>query len=148
SIYAALNFNGSIELDPVDSRDAPIIAALNADQSTDKGFGPALGPAAGMAAIQRLQALGYQVVHGESDWILGPDDQDIQTDIVNLCAAVARQSSDLTVTEISGWLAKRQGMIAARSSSIRIGHTDFFGLPTGTRSFDRLQSNNTSSPKG
>ena len=45
-LYAALSYDGRIELTPPDPLDAAIVAAVNAHQRTDKGFGPALGPAA------------------------------------------------------------------------------------------------------
>ncbi len=73
-LYAALSYDGHIALTPSDPLDAAIVTAVNAHQRTDKGFGPALGPTAAGYAIARFEALGYSVVHGESDWTLGPDD--------------------------------------------------------------------------
>src|SRR5215831_11561919 len=49
--YAALSYDGRIELTPRDPCDAAVIAAVNAHQRTDKGFGPALGPAAANFAV-------------------------------------------------------------------------------------------------
>ncbi len=69
----------------------PIVAAVNAHQRTDKGFGPALGPAAAALAIARFEALGYSVVHGASDWVIGPDDRDIQTEMLTGWASAARE---------------------------------------------------------
>ncbi|MBV9563650.1 MAG: class I SAM-dependent methyltransferase, partial [Bradyrhizobium sp.] len=63
-IYAALTYDGRIQLSPVDPLDSPIVAAVNTHQRTDKGFGPALGPTAAPAAIDRLEALGYSIAHG------------------------------------------------------------------------------------
>jgi trans-aconitate methyltransferase len=44
--YAALSYDGRIDLAPHDPFDAAITAAVNVHQRTDKGFGPALGPMA------------------------------------------------------------------------------------------------------
>ena len=42
-LYAALSYDGRIAFTPSDPLDADIVAAVNAHQRTDKGFGPALG---------------------------------------------------------------------------------------------------------
>ena len=51
-------------------------------QRTDKGFGPALGPVGAAAAISRFEALGYSVVQGTSDWVIGTADQEIQNELL------------------------------------------------------------------
>ena len=55
-LYAALSYDGRIEIGPADPLDAAIVAAVNAHQRTDKGFGPALGPTAAAVAIARFEA--------------------------------------------------------------------------------------------
>jgi len=55
-----------------------IVAAVNAHQRTDKGFGPALGPIAGAEAIARFAAVGYVTVHETSDWTMGPQDREMR----------------------------------------------------------------------
>ena len=42
-LYATLSYDGRIEFKPDDPGDAAIVAAVNAHQRGDKGFGPALG---------------------------------------------------------------------------------------------------------
>src|SRR5262249_20620765 len=68
-IYAALTYDGRAELEPVDPFDAAIIAAVNRHQRRDKGFGPALGPAAAAAAVTQFQVVQYAVTQGQSDWV-------------------------------------------------------------------------------
>jgi methyltransferase family protein len=132
-IYAALSYDGRIELGPTDSFDAAIVAAMNAHQRTDKGFGPALGPTAATLATTRFKSLGYSVVHGVSDWALGPDDQDIQMEILAGWAGAAREIAGLSLADATGWLTRRREAVAAGRSSIRVGHVDFFAAPTATR---------------
>jgi Methyltransferase domain len=132
-IYAALSYDGRIELGPADPFDAAIIAAVNAHQRTDKGFGPSLGPAAASCAIARFESLGYSVVHGASDWIIGPDDRDIQMEIFAGWASAVRELGDLSLADTVGWLTRRRDAVAAGSSSICIGHVDVFAWPMGTR---------------
>jgi SAM-dependent methyltransferase len=132
-VYAALSYNGWIELGPADPLDAAIAAAVNAHQRTDKGFGPALGPAAASTAIARFESLGYSVLHGASDWVIGPDDRDIQMEIFAGWASAVRELGDLSLADTVGWLTRRRDAVAAGSSSIRVGHVDVFAWPMGTR---------------
>jgi Methyltransferase domain len=132
-VYAALSYNGRIELGPADPLDAAIAAAVNAHQCMDKGFGPALGPAAASAASARFESLGYSVRHGVSDWIIGPDDREIQMEIFAGWASAVRELGDLSLADAVGWLTRRRDAVAAGSSSISVGHIDFFAWPMGTR---------------
>ena len=131
--YAALSYDGRIELDPSDPFDAAIVAAVNAHQRTDKGFGHALGPAAASWAIARFEKLGYSVVHGASDWVIGPDARDIQMEIFAGWARAVRELGDLSLADTVGWLTRRRDIITAGRSSIRVGHVDIFARPMGTR---------------
>ena len=132
-LYAALSYDGRTKLTPSDAFDAEIAAAVNAHQRTDKGFGPALGPAAADFAIARFEALGYSVVHGPSDWEMAADDFEIQTEILAGWASAARQISTLPHAETEAWLTRRRDVIAAGNFSLKVGHVDFFATPSATR---------------
>ena len=54
-VYAALTYDGRIDISPSDPLDEAIASAVNAHQRTDKGFGPALGPSAAAAAISKFE---------------------------------------------------------------------------------------------
>lgn len=131
--YAALSFDGTVELAPRDPLDAAIIAAADAHQRTDKGFGPALGPAAADAAIARFKSLGYSVTHGRSDWVIGPQDPEMQNEILAGWAHAAREIDALTLSDTAAWLTRRRDIVAAGRSSLRVGHVDVFAAPIGTR---------------
>ena len=132
-IYAALSYDGAVELAPRDTLDAAIVAATNAHQRTDKGFGPALGPAAAGTAIARFESLGYSVKHGRSDWVMGPQDQEMQNEILAGWAHAAREMDAVTLSDAAGWLTRRRDLVAGGRSSLRVGHVDVFAAPTGTR---------------
>jgi SAM-dependent methyltransferase len=132
-LYAALSYDGRIEFTPSDPFDSAIAAAVNAHQRTDKGFGPALGPAAAAFAIARFEALGYSVVRGASDWVLRPDDREMQTEILAGWASAAHDMGTLPSADIAAWLARRRAAIAAGRCSLRVGHIDFFSTPSATR---------------
>ncbi len=132
-VYAALSYDGRAELDPSDPMDDKIVAAVNKHQRTDKGFGPALGPAAAQTAIERFEQLDYAVGAGQSDWVFRPDDKEIQTETLTGWAAAAGEIGALPLADLAGWLDRRRQWVVAGRSTIRVGHIDFFARPTGRR---------------
>jgi hypothetical protein len=132
-VYATLSYDGRIELMPVDAADAAVIASVNAHQRTDKGFGPALGPAAAKTAIERFERLGYSVARGEADWVFGPADREIQIETLSGWATAAREIGKLALADVVGWLTRRRDLVSAGHSSIRVGHLDLFARPTAPR---------------
>jgi SAM-dependent methyltransferase len=132
-VYAALSYDGRIDISPSNSFDAAIIAAVNAHQRGDKGFGPALGPAAADAAIARFESLDCAIIHDKSDWIVGPNDREFQMEILSGWASAARELGDLPLGDIVAWLTWRRDAVAVGRSSIRVGHVDIFARPIGKR---------------
>lgn len=131
--YAALIYDGRIEFEPVDPADAAIVAALNQHQRTDKGFGPALGPTSAICAVERFKAAGFAVDHGLADWVLGPDDREMQNEVLAGWAAASRELGELSFAEVAGWLTRRREAVASGRSLIRVGHVDLFARPNGMR---------------
>jgi hypothetical protein len=131
-VYAALSYDGLATVDPVDPFDATMIDAVNMHQRTDKGFGPALGPAAAAAAPDRFKAMGYRVTQGASDWVFAAKDVEIQTELLTGWAAAAREMS-VPLDKVIAWLARRRDHIAAGRSAMRVGHVDFFAQPIAMR---------------
>jgi hypothetical protein len=132
-VYAALSYDGRVELAPAELLDRRIVDAVNRHQRTDKGFGPALGPSAAKTAIAVFERVGYAVTHGLADWDFGPTDRAIQTEVLSDWAAAAREIGDPAQPEIADWLERRCELIAAGRSSLRIGHVDLLARPTGMR---------------
>jgi hypothetical protein len=132
-VYAALTYDGRAELDPADPLDARLVAALNRHQRTDKGFGPALGPTAADAAARAFERVGYTVVQGRSDWIVGPSDGTFQAEIVAGWAVAARELGAPPPAEVVEWLTRRRRAVADGRSSLRVGHVDLFACPIGRR---------------
>jgi hypothetical protein len=132
-VYAALSYDGRIELAPADVADKAVLAAVNRHQRRDKGFGPALGPAAAQVALERFKRVGYAITHGASDWIFGSRDREIQLATLAGWALAAREAEELPVVDVLDWLGRRRDHVAAGRSSIRVGHLDLFARPTTTR---------------
>lgn len=131
--YAALSYDGRTAFTPTDLFDARVMAGMNAHQTTDKGFGPALGPTAAAFMIARFKSLGYSVVHGAADWVMGPDDRDVQTEILIGWANASDEMGGLPLADATAWLTRRRVAVDAGCSSLRVGHIDFFATPRATR---------------
>jgi SAM-dependent methyltransferase len=132
-VYAALTFDGRISFDPLNSYDAEIVAAVNRHQRRDKGFGPALGREAAVRAVDCFERVGYSVTQGQSDWVLNPANGAFQNEVVAGFARAALELDDRPDSRIAAWFKDRQGVIAAGRAHMRVGHLDFFALPTPIR---------------
>jgi SAM-dependent methyltransferase len=131
-VYAALIYGGRAALEPADAFDAAVIAAVNRHQRRDKGFGPALGPAAAATAIAQFERVGYAVVQGAADWIFTANDREIQSEVLSAWATAARELGELPLRDIIDWLTRRREHVAA-GATMRAGHVDFFAQPIGAR---------------
>ena len=133
ALYMALTYDGGWRWRPGDVFDAEVKARFDAHQATDKGFGPALGPAATRALEERLAPLGGRLLVESSDWQLGYEDQAIQAALLDGYAAAARELAPDQVPdqadEIDGWASQRRRHIAAGRSLHRVGHRDLLWLP-------------------
>ena len=132
-LYAALSYDGRIEIAPAHKLDAAIVEAVNKHQRGNKGFGPALGPAAAKACIARFEQFGCSVVHGTSDWTAGPADHEFQTEIFSGWASAARDTGDVAFADVVEWLTFRRDQAAAGKSTMHVGHVDVFARPTAKR---------------
>jgi SAM-dependent methyltransferase len=131
-LYAALSYDGIVEMAPVTRHDATVIAAFNRHQLTDKGFGPALGPGVARTAPERFRAAGFEVVEGGSDWRFGTQDRDIQMEILAGFAGAAGEIG-VDAATCAQWLTERREHVTAGRSRMRVGHIDFLACPSGRR---------------
>jgi SAM-dependent methyltransferase len=136
-LYAALNYNGEMAWDPKLPDDPAVVEAFNRHQRSDKGLGPALGPAAAPVLARALTARGYAVRTAESPWRLGPEAAALQAELVTGIAAAAAETG---LVEAAVWGQARRA--ASGSTSCTIGHTDLLALPLDASA----QSNTTSVP--
>ena len=132
-VYAALTYNGWAAVEPPDSLDLEIVACFNAHQRTDKGFGPALGPSGAARAAEGLKQIGYELVQGRSDWVLGSNDRAIQEALFTGWAELGVQSGSLSSNLVSAWLDRRRSHLADGRSNLRVGHVDIFACPIVAR---------------
>ncbi len=112
ALLAALNFTGEIDWRPADPDDGRIRLGIGRHQRTDKGFGPALGPAAANHLAAALRGFGYAVALGASDWRFGPADVAIQTALgpgTVLPQRRAAAQEALEIARVMGWNDHRTG---------------------------------------
>ena len=121
-----LTYDGRILWSPEDPHDGLIAGVFNAHQERDKGFGPALGPAAPGHMAACLTSLGYRTYEGQSDWRLGPEDRDLQVALLDGYAEAATESDPGACGEIDAWRERRGSLIDSGRSSLQVGHIDIF----------------------
>lgn len=123
-LYTTLIYDGAMSWEPPHPGDAAIVAAFNAHQHGDKGFGPACGPDAARVLGGLLERAGYRVTVASSPWTLGADSAALATAATAGIAEAARETGLVARGDVDGWLAMRAGIIGCR-----IGHVDLLALP-------------------
>jgi SAM-dependent methyltransferase len=126
----ALNYDGRMRFTPAHPADARIRDALNRDQLTDKGFGPALGPGCVAALHSACLTHGYRIGQWRSDWHLGADEHALHLQLVDDFASIAERQMGPAVADpgaILTWRRWRRAHID--ESTLRIGHVDVLALP-------------------
>lgn len=125
---AMLTYDGRQSLDPEHPFDAGVRAAMATHQGRDKGFGPALGPAAHAHAAASFRKQGFRIVEGSSDWQALTEETAFQTMLVEGWAQAARETG-ADSAEVDDWLALRLAQIADARLVTRVGHLDLAALP-------------------
>ena len=140
----ALNYDGGIRWHvgenaprPADDPDDALVRrSVNAHQRRDKGFGPALGPMAGLAAETAFRAAGYRAWLLPSPWLLGPGDAALARALVDgwEAAAVERlreaPAADAAGADrVRAWAERRRATISAGRFGLTVGHLDLLALP-------------------
>ena len=127
-LYAALSYDGRVTLTPATPDDSAVIGAVNRHQTTDKGFGAALSPAAAAAAVAGFRRAGFDVIEDRSDWHFAASDRDIQMEMIDGWADAAGEMG-VSPSELAAWRVARRDAVAAGRSTMQIGHVDFFARP-------------------
>ncbi len=126
-VLFALTYDGRLACRPAEPEDEEIRELVNRHQRTDKGFGPALGPAATDTAVDAFVAVGYQVERARSDWVLGPDTARLQVRLIESWAGAAMALAPDRSTRIDRWRERRVAHVHGGRSTLRVGHEDLAG---------------------
>ena len=125
----ALNYDGSIQWQPLLDSDSTVTKLLNAHQLSEKGFGKALGPSAGQHYADALAALNHRVICKRSGWLIEPQSNDLQAAIIDGWKEAAIEQSVSDEPLINDWHTTRAQAIRQKQSTLRVGHVDVLSLP-------------------
>jgi hypothetical protein len=126
----ALTYNGESHSIPPEREDDEIRALMNRHQRTDKGFQPAAGPEGGASAARAFEAIGYVVRRDRTNWILGPDSQALQRQLIEGWAQAAVEMAPEKTAAIRDWLVRRLDHVGQGRSRIIVGHEDLAAWPS------------------
>lgn len=133
ALLFSLNVDGLHEWSPTDEDDGPVHGLFAAHQGRDKGFGPALGPAAVARLDANLRSLGYAVFTARSDWRIGPGAMGDHTAMVRaMVDGIGRAAIEQDPTSnamVRRWQRRRLGRLVR--TELRVGHLDLLALPPG-----------------
>ena len=124
AVLVVLNYDGRFTCSPADSDDEFVRGSVNRHQRTDKGFGAALGPDAGARVAELLAEAGYDVRRAPSDWRLDARHLPVQAQLIEGWAGAACEIEPSAVSRVRAWQERRLSHVAARTSTIEVGHDD------------------------
>ena len=125
--YAALSYDGRVTTSPDVENEAGVLAAFHLHQTTDKGFGAALGPKGADYAIELFRKAGFSVTSAKSDWMTGPRDFKFQSELFIGWHRAACEIDPARKAEFDNWLDRRLAL--TEQSSLTVGHVDFLATP-------------------
>ncbi|MGY2047397.1 class I SAM-dependent methyltransferase [Methylobacterium sp. JK268] len=121
--YTALTFDGAETWTPPHPDDAAVHAAFLAHQGSDKGFGPAAGPAATAALAAAFGEHGYRVAQADSPWRIGAGP--LLDSLAGGKASAAAETGLVSTDRVDAWRRDR----SAGATAAVIGHRDLLALP-------------------
>jgi hypothetical protein len=123
-LYTILTYDGRESWTPPHEADADMLAAFNAHQTTDKGFGPSAGPQATEHLCAAFKGCNYKTTRGDSPWRLAAQDKALILELANGIANAVRETGKAELDRIEDWLAAKSG-----AEHCEIGHLDLYARP-------------------
>jgi hypothetical protein len=127
-VYFALTYDGRTVCTPAEPEDAEVLELFNRHQRGDKGFGPALGPAAAQRAPEIFASLGYRVATRASDWRIPPRAAPFQRALLAGWLDAALEIAPERAAALRAWHARRLAHVDAPRSELVVGHLDLVGV--------------------
>jgi hypothetical protein len=127
AVAFALTYDGRTTAEPAEPEDALVLSLFNRHQRLDKGFGPALGPAAAGAAEAAFEARGYELRAATSDWVIRPKEHAMQLALLDGWLGTALEIAPEGRAALTSWHERRRAHVLAGRSELRVGHVDLFG---------------------
>lgn len=120
-LLVVLTYDGRIAWQQEAAGDAEIRDLVNRHQRGDKGFGPALGP----AAPEALGALLEGLESAQSDWEIGPGETAMRQALVAGWAEAATEIAPDRAEGIAAW----RDHAVSEPRAVTVGHVDQLWLP-------------------
>ena len=127
AVAFALTYDGRTTAEPAEPEDALVLSLFNRHQRLDKGFGPALGPAAPGAAEAAFKAHGYELRAAPSEWVIGPKAHGMQLALLEGWLGAALEIAPESRPALTSWHERRRSHVLAGRSALRVGHVDLIG---------------------
>jgi len=127
AVCFALTYDGRTVCTPDEPEDAMALDLFNRHQRLDKGFGPALGPSAAVAAEHEFAKFGFRVLTERSDWDIGPQHTAMQHALLDGWLRAALEVAPEHTTPLTGWHRRRRIHVDAGRSRLVVGHVDLVG---------------------
>jgi hypothetical protein len=131
AVLFALTYDGRMDFAPAELEDEAMCELVNQHQRTDKGLGPAEGPAAVARASELFTAAGYYVEREASDWELTPESHELQRQLIAGWADAAVATAPDQSAAVADWRARRIAHVDAGRSQLIVGHKDLAGWLPG-----------------
>ncbi len=128
ALLFSLNVDGRTMWQPADPDDERVHRLFSQHQRRDKGFGPALGSAAGATAVHEMARAGYETLQLQTDWVIdGTQAPAMQLAMIEGMAAAALEHDPAEQRAVLDWKVRRSAVIA--DTCLRVGHLDIAALP-------------------
>lgn len=130
-LYAALNYDGSMQWSKHHPLDEAVTEAFNAHQRCDKGLGlggASLGPQAWSVLADRLKDCGYRVRVAESPWVMSAAELDLQRMFLDGVAVAVFEQGEFDEAELREWKEYRRRQIERQDCLCRVGHQDVLAI--------------------
>jgi SAM-dependent methyltransferase len=126
-VLFALTYDGRMHFDPAAAGDERVRELINRHQLNDKGFGPALGPAAASATLELFGGLGYRTHAVPSDWHLRSQEGPLQSELIEGWRRAALEMAPGEATQLQAWSRCRLAQIERSELRVDLGHMDIAG---------------------
>jgi hypothetical protein len=123
-LYTVLTYDGKETWGPPNALDADVLRAFHAHQSTNKGFGAALGPRGADRLQSLLEGKGYITACEPSPWRMDYHDRTLIEQLAMGTASAVPEMGMQETSVIDQWEQARR-----QASHCEIGHIDLFAYP-------------------
>lgn len=126
AFMTVLTYDGLASWQPPHKADTQMVAAFNAHQRGNKGFGPAAGAGGTSALSKAFQSVGYRILRGSSPWRVDARYGGLRLALDEGFAGAVRETGKVKDADVDSWLAARR---AAKDGMTQIGHEDILAVP-------------------